>query len=583
MVTTSTTTNFVRQPFLIGLYLVLTGLIYFNSLRNGFVFDDQHYVVNNYLIKALDGSALWGMFTSFYAWDYLPLTFLSLSVDYWLYGLNPLGYHLSNTLLHFINSLLAYQLVLKITKSSKGALWVSLLFLVHPIQVESVAWVSERKNLLSFLFFALSFIFYLRGGRRYLSLLFFLLAGLAKTSVVILPFLLVLHDLSFTQKQIKTILVEKVPYFIISIGVAMITLLSHSGGGTLRDHPDNNPINTIFSMMAVFKEYLTKILFPVNLNIWYPDQIYKSMLEPQVLISVAVIAGYLWLVRWSYAHKRIMFFGLVWFLIALLPVSHIIPFPQMMADRFLYIPVIGLLTALTAVTPGFNGGKVFLVVPVIAMLSFLSADRTQIFQDDFQLWQASVSKNPNNTRSMMYLGISHLQKGNTDRALELLQQARAIEPDNNKAVLYSAHIRADRKELKQAESMYRRLVEKSPDRPEYYTHLAVFLGNNNQVKESLGLLNKASKLDPGYTLAHFNRGVFLDKVGDSKGAFQAYQKAVGQEPQSAHYQYVLGMFYVNRTDHPEQGRKHLQKSLRLNPDQPLAVKINQTLKNLPSL
>jgi protein O-mannosyl-transferase len=438
--------------------------------------------------------------------------------------------------------------------------------------VESVAWISERKNLLSFFFFSFSFLTYLRGGTRFLSLFLFFLACLAKTSVVILPLLLVLYDISFAGKPIKSILVDKVYYFLISLGVAILTLLSHSSGGTLREYPDQNPINTVFSMMAVFKEYIIKILFPINLNIWYPDQVYKSLMEPQILISVLVIAGYIWLVRWSYSSRRVVFFGLVWFLIALLPVSHIIPFPQMMADRFLYIPMLGLLIVMVSMS---KKGMGFLGLSVILLFSLLSISRNYVYQDDFHLWQDSVSKNSHHTRSMMFLGLSYWGKGDQDRALEILKQATILEPENNMAVLYRAHIYAEREEWNQAESLYRELVQRSPEKPKYYTHLAVFLGNRNRIKESLDLLNQALKRDPDYALAHFNRAVFLDRAGDSDGAFRAYQKAVALEPKSAHYQYILGMFYIKRTDQPELGRNHLNLSLRLNPDQPSAIR--QTL------
>ncbi len=565
-------TAFVHRAFRVSLFLALTGLIYFNSLKNGFVFDDQHYIVKNYLIKVLDSQGLWNMFSSFYVWDYLPLTLLSLSFDYWLYGLNPAGYHFSNTLLHFVNSLLVYQLVLRIANSGKVALWASLLFLVHPLHVESVAWISERKNLLSFFFFSFSFLTYLRGGTRFLSLFLFLLAGLAKTSVVILPLLLILYDVSFTNKHIKNILADKVSYFLISLGIAILTLLSHASGGTLRDHPDHNPVNTVFSMMVVFKEYLIKILFPINLNIWYPDQVYKSLMAPQVLISLLVIAGYIGLVRWSYSNQRVVFFGLLWFLIALLPVSHIIPFPQMMADRFLYIPGIGLMIALATMT-----SRYFLkgTLAVILIFSILSISRNPVYKDDFHLWQDSVTKNSHHTRSMMFLGLSYWGRGEPSRALKILRQAKTLDPENNMALLYLAHIYAEQEEWDQAESLYRELLQKNLERPKYYTHLAVFLGDRNRIKESLGLLNQALERDPGYALAYFNRAVFLDKAGDSDGAFKAYQKAVDLEPESAHYQYILGMFYTERTDRPELGRKHLSLSLRLNPDQSSAEAIRQ--------
>ncbi len=576
-----TNTSFTRRAFLVSLYLVLTGLIYFNSLKNGFVFDDQHYIVKNHFIKALDSQGLWDMFSSFHVWDYIPVTYLSLSIDYWLYGLNPAGYHFSNTLLHFLNTLLVYQLVLRITNSGMASVWASLIFLAHPVQVESVAWIAERKNLLSFFFFSLSFLTYMRGGTRTFSLFLFLLACLAKPSVVILPLLLILYDVSFTRKQIKNIVLDKAPYFIISLVFAILTVLSNSRGGGLREHPEHNPINTVFSMIVVFKEYMVKLLFPINLNIWYPNQIYKSLLEPQVFISVLVVAGYIWLVKWSYSNQRVAFFGLVWFPIALLPVSHIIPIPQMMADRYLYVSGVGLLIALTAMAPELIKGKAFLALAVILILSILSLTRTQVYQDDLHLWQDSVSKNPHHTRSMMFLGISYWGKGEPERALEKLKQARILEPENNMAALYSAHIYAELEEWGQAENLYRELIQKNPKDQKYYTHLAVFLGNRNQIEESLNLLNHALQLDSEYTLAHFNRAVFLDKVGDSTEALMAYQNAAALEPDSAHYQHVLGMFYLKRTDHPELGRNLLNLSLRLNPDQSAAKTIRQELLALP--
>ena len=577
MLLTATHTIFARRIFLATLYLSLAGLIYFNSLSNGFVFDDRHYISQNYLIKVLDGQALWELFSSFYVWDYIPVTLFSLSVDYWAYGLNPTGYHFSNTLFHFINSILVYQLVLRITQSGRGAFWASLIFLVHPLQVESVAWISERKNLLSFLFFALSFLSYLRGRSRLLSLLFFLLACLAKTSVVILPLLLVLHDISFTNKNIKNIFMEKIPYFLISLGIAVLALLSHANGNTIRDHPDMNPMNTVFSMVAVFKEYIIKIMFPINLNIWYPDQVYKSLMEPQVLIAILVIAVYVWLICRSYASQRVVFFGLVWFVIALLPVSHIIPFPQMMADRFLYVPILGLMIAVTAMIPALNRNACVLVFSVILIFSLLSITRNRVYQDDLHLWQDSVEKNATNTRSVMFLGLSHWGQGDRDQALKILQQAQILEPKNTRAALYSADIYTQQEAWQQAESIYQELVQKNPQNSKYYNHLALFLGNRGQLKESLRLLNKALDLDPDYSVAHFNRGIFLDKIGDAGGALRAYQKAVALDPKSAHYQYVMGMFYMKRTDHPELGRQHLKKSLRLNPDQSFAKTIEQTL------
>lgn len=567
--------SYLRTPKLFLLYLGLAGLIYGNGLGSDFVFDDQFYVVENHLIKSLSFHALWEMFSSFYIWDYLPLTIFSLSLDYWLYGLNPFGFHLTNLILHCCNCLLLYHLILRIAGREKQALLVSLIFLVHPIQVESVEWIFERKNLLSFLFFGFSFLTYLKRGASAVSLLLFLLACLSKTSVVVLPLLLILYDISFTGKPTKEILFQKIPYFLIALGIVALALLSHSQGGTLREHPEGNPFFTFLSMLAVFKEYLIKIFFPFNLNVWYPDQIYRSFLSPQVLLSVCVIAAYAFSIRWAYLKNRTAFFGLVWFPVSLLPVSHIVPFPQMMADRFLYIPAVGIILAASTLISKYPL-KIFVYL-FIFLCSILSMDRVQIYKDEFHLWQDSVNRNPNNTRSVMFLGLTYWKQGDSEQALKYLNQARVIEPKNNKALLYSAHIYTGLKQWEKAESGYRQLVAKNPDRPEYYNHLAVFLGKAGKVKEAFSYIKQALEKNPDFALAYYNRATFLIQAGDLEGALHEYQTAVNLKPNSASFQYTLGMFYRDRTNRNDLANHHLQQSLRLNPDQKNAGQIRKII------
>jgi protein O-mannosyl-transferase len=329
------------------LYLAGTSLIYSGSLNGEFIFDDFLYVVKNHLIKNFDLQGIAEIFASFYLWDYLPVTMFSFSLDYWLYGLNPWGYHLTNTFLHFLNTVLLHLVVVRITGSKVVALATALFFLVHPVNVESVAWISERKNVLSCFFLLCSFYCYLQGNRRVRVVLFFLLACLSKSSVVIFPLLLVLYDLPFTAKKIKTSIFENSPCFAISASVVALTFLTHSMHGTVREHPEGNPLNTLYSMVVVFKEYLAKLFFPVNLNVWYPNQVFTSPLQFEVLISCLLIGIFIVLAITAYHRNRILFFGMLWFVICLLPVSHIIPFPQMMADRFLYLPAIGLFLAVS--------------------------------------------------------------------------------------------------------------------------------------------------------------------------------------------------------------------------------------------
>ncbi len=579
----------IRILYLSLLFIPVGIVVYFNSFGNGFVFDDSFYVTENPLIKNPSLSGIKDIFTEFYRWDYLPLTIFSLWVDYYLYGLNPEGYHLTNTLLHITGAILLYGLIFRVTRSSVTALWVSLLFLVHPVHVESVAWISERKNVLSLIFFILSFNYYLDEGPRLRSVLFFLLACFSKTTVVIFPLLLMLYDFCFQEKSIKENFIPKIPYFMVTLAIFCIALMTHSQGGIVQSHPDGNPAYTLFSMIPVFKEYLVKLLFPVNLNIWYPNQIYRSFWEFQVLLSSVVLGLFIFLLKISYRRNRTVFFGLAWFLISLLPVSHIIPFPQMMADRLLYIPSIGIFLA---VVSGFRLAvgqekilraniTAFAVMVLVSGLVLLSANRIPIYKENLTLWQDSIRRNENNTISMMYLGTSHWIKGDREKALEKFQKAREVEPENIRAAMSMGQIYEEQGKFKDAEKTYLEVIKQAPDNKSVYNHLAVLYGHRGQLGKALSLLDKTLSLDPALALAHYNRAVFLLKAERFQEALLEFQEAVQLEPRNPMFRFNLGMFYAKNTDQPGLGRVHLEESLRLDPDQAEASHIRETLATLP--
>ena len=588
------------------LYLGGALLIYTRSLKGEFVFDDSIYIVNNHLIKNFDWQGIANIFTSFYQWDYLPLTLFSFSIDHWISGLNPRGYHLTNILLHFLNTVLLHLVVARITGSKFLAVLTALLFLVHPIHVESVAWISERKNVLSFFFLLSAFYCYLLNSQRFLVILFFLLACLSKSSVVIFPLLLVLYDLSFTARKPLSSLLKNLPVFAISAGVVVLTYVTHSRHGTVRGHPDGNPLNTLYSMVVVFKKYLGTLFFPLNLNVWYPDRIFTSPFNFEVLFSFLVLGGFIALARFAYRQKifqpkqekaegggqilpecerhRVLFFGLMWFVIALLPVSHIIPFPLLMADRFLYIPSVGLFLAMAVSADEMlrrsKGGKVLLgVLSGVILLSFasLSWNRVPVFKSDIALWKDSLQKNSNNTHSMMNLGLAYWKQGDDQKALEKLAQAIEIEPKNFKAARVSAVIHEGREEYSEAQKIYLDLIEKAPENPVNHTLLGVLHGKQGHYEEAISLFNKALILDPNSALAHFNRAVFLYLSGQAELALKDYQRAVQLNPDNARYQYQLGMFYLQVLKKPEEARLPLEKSLRLNPDQPNAGTLRKFL------
>ena len=568
------------------LFAGLGVLIYFNSLANGFVFDDNHYVTQNHLIKNLDILALKEIFSSFYKWDYLPLTHISLSLDYFLFGLNPMGYRITNISLHIVNAFLTYQLILLVLGNKKIALWTGLLFLVHPVNVESVAWVSERKNVLSLTFFLLTFIKYIQN-KRTLSIFCFILASLSKSTAIVLPILLILYDSCFKLREFRKIIFDKWAYVLISFCLAGITVLSHSQGQTLRTHPENNPLFSLFSMIPVFKEYWLKIAFPINLNVWYQNIIYKSVTD--ILGSLIFGIGFLYFLFRVRKSNPLIFFGLSWFCISLLPVSHIVPLPQMQADRFLYIPSIGAILVFSYLINNLAKffspkntlkvcGDIFIYINLI-IFSCLCVYRLPIFKNDFDLWKDSVRQNPNHSISVMYLGLTHWGRQEFDQALTQLKRAKSLNSKNIISEEYQGLILESQGKFSEAEFVYLGILKKHPKRATTNNHLGVLYENMGRIDEALKYLEIAIQEKPDFALAHYNRAVFLYKLGNQNEAFQEFKLAAKLAPNNTKFQYQLGLFYLKVKKEKSLATFHIKKSIRLNPNRVIGLEVLDLLNN----
>jgi tetratricopeptide (TPR) repeat protein len=362
----------------------------------------------------------------------------------------------------------------------------------------------------------------------------------------------------------------------------VVALMTHTEGGTLRD--DVGPWSTLLGMLVVFEEYLTKLFFPLNLNIWYPIPKYQSPLSGDVLAGILAVGAFIFLVR-LIKKDKLIFFGLMWYVISLLPVSHIIPFPQMMADRFLYIPSIGLILAVVAGAQRIisSMGKTetglarVLAVGVVLLFMSLNYHRSFVYENDFTLWEDSVKRHANNTVAVMYLGLTHWGKGDHDSALKYLQRAIEVNPKNIRAQVFMARILEEQKEFEQAIRIYENVIQQSPKTPSPYNHLAVLYGNQGKLGKAILLLEKAVGLDPEFGLAYFNLGVFQYQAGELENSLAAHQKAVEVEANNSQFHYQLGLFYLKNTDRGDLGRHHLEESLLLNPDRPDADKIRQMI------
>lgn len=436
---------FARATLPPAALLALVAVIY--GRATGFEFthwDDGTYVVDNPVILSLGASHIHAAFTHFFMGNYAPLHILSYAVDYKLWGLDPFGYHVSNIILHGLNVLALFFLVRRIDGRDPVAWVAAALFAIHPVNVETVAWVAQRKTLLAQFFFFLSFHEYLRyaegkGKESYfLSLAFFVLSLLSKVSAITLPLLLLLYDICYRERSGRGLVLNKIPFFLLSGLFAGIALIAQSSAyhGTFAYHGGSALANGLTVLVALAR-YLLSLVYPADLSAYYYFS-YRSVLSYPVLGSLlllSLIGFFLYCLR---RHKGVLFWS-GWFYLALIPNLQIIPLDAVMADRYLYLPAIGAFVLSAAAwmqlrRAGWKGPVAPRVIDAcglvaLALLAILSYQRVGVWQDDSTLWSDTVRKDPSpvayNNLAAYWGSI-----GEQDKAEEALNEALRLNPDD---------------------------------------------------------------------------------------------------------------------------------------------------------
>jgi hypothetical protein len=417
---------------------VVTCIVYLPSLNNDFVtWDDNIYVYNNEMIRNVNLRLIQWAFASFEASNWHPLTWLSHAFDYALWKLNPIGHHLTSILLHSINALLVTLLTVRLietlhrekkqsfslTSEQKVivGLTTGLLFGIHPLHVESVAWVSERKDVLSTLFFLLSILFYLRYSSRttgkghflflnkhYLaSFVSFVLGLLSKPMIVTLPLILLLLDwyplkrFDRLKSAAKT-LIEKIPFFICSFASIIVTVIAQRQAiSDFEVHPLSLRIANAFKSFSV---YLQKIVWPADFMPFYPYQIRVNLFSFEYILSLLVFLSITigCIILWKKKNQHFWLASWIYYVVTLLPVIGIVQIGrQEMADRYMYLPSIGpfillgifagmlyaILVKRNMITKLLTG---LMVVVVIALLSSKTVAYIGIWKDGISLWNHEI-------------------------------------------------------------------------------------------------------------------------------------------------------------------------------------------------
>ena len=555
----------------VGVILLLTTIVYANSIHNDFTnWDDLSLVVENPAIRSLSIDNLIDIFTPKAGKTYQPVRVLSYAIDYYVWRLNPLGYHLGNIALHGFSAVILYLLLSSLLHQIRAesslesnriiALLASLLFAVHPVNVEAVTWISSRKyGLLAFFYFS-SFYFYIKNSEkgRYhrmyyvLSIVSYVLSLLSSPFSVTLPAILFLYDYCRIQdirlyKIIKLRLLSYLPYVVLSISQFIILWNSFTTTPgpepAIKSHEMDNMFYTVLTMLRVLYDYIKNLTFPFWLNNMYVDYTSTSIFEYKVILSLLVILFLIGILFFQVrADNKINLFCLCWFVLTWLPVSNIIPISTKMADRYLYLPAVGLflLFSLSVYNTSHlwlsRKAKQFIALPVIAFLvfslSYLSIDRNRVWANSQTLWEDSLRKAPAYWVPHMNLGLTMAQQGKIEEAISYYRESLRLNPNSAHTHNNLGVVLLERGQIGDAISHYIEALRLKSDYAETYNNLGVALFRLGDLDKAIARYRQALQLEPTFGKAHNNLGNALAEQGRLDEAIFHYVKALETK---AHY------------------------------------------------
>lgn len=551
--------------FVFVLFLAILG-IYYPSLFNKFAnIDDPFYITYNTFIRDLSWTGVWKIFSEPIVANYFPLQILSYSLDYLLWHIQPFGYHLTNLILHILNAVLLFLLLKSIFSDPWISFLAALFWGLHPVNVESVSWVAERKNVLSMAFLLLSFLTYLaylkqttRRRRRdfYLgTLLLFLLSLLAKVSAVVLPLLFLLYDFCFRREGKMEMIKEKIPFFLLSILFAMITVWVYHRGDQLVDFYGGSPYFHALAMVNVLVEYLISLVMPLYLDNYYITPIPKSIFEAQVLLSIAALILIALLVWRSLRRHRLLFFWAGWFFISLLPMINIVPIAILRADRYMYLPAVGFFYFLAKVLLRLWGMKPRHVLLTLSLLliffltagySFLTLERNKVWKDTITLWSDNIKKFPSHSSAYLYIGGTYWALGKLDAAILLCKSGLRENPRDVNLLNCLSMVYKSKGNLESAESLLREAASLDPAYSSTYNNLGAIYYQKGEMDKALGEFERAAKLSPNDSPALANIGVIFWERGQIDEALQQFKKALAISPASIQAHINLALSYEKK-------------------------------------
>jgi protein O-mannosyl-transferase len=489
--------------------------------------DDPNYTtINPHVLYGLSLPGIKWAFTKFYMANWMPLTWISFMLDASVYQSWAGGYHITNVILHVANVLLVFHVIRKATGRESMSALVAALFAVHPIHAESVAWISERKDVLSIFFGLLSlsaYLSYVQQKRKWwywASLALFSTSLLAKQTLVTLPCVLLLLDYWPLGRLSVRTLVEKAPFFVISLVISVVAVLAQANGQTVRSL-ESVPFALRLATAAIgYASYLQKAIIPWNLGVYYPYSSDVSLWR--VAASIAAVALLTAAAVWSRRRSPFFTVGWFWFLGTLVPMIGLVQVgTQQMADRYAYFPFIGLYLALAGFVTSRRAA--IAVVGVAAVLGFVQVG---YWRDTLTLVEHTLQVTDDNAFMHYTLCDALAAEGRIDEALQEFRKPLLIEPGNasNYCKLGEAFIRFNR--LDQARRPYEIAVGLDDGIAAAHSGLGWIHLQNKQIASAKREFERALELDNGDQYNYFNLALVCEQTHDYEGSINYCRQAL---------------------------------------------------------
>jgi protein O-mannosyl-transferase len=605
--------NIITAAIILFILLITFYPVFESKFTN---WDDPLYVTRNMDIRSLSPANVWRIFTSFCCGHYHPLTVLSFAAEYSAYDLSPFFYHADNLLLHYFNTLLLLWLLLLITKNTWASLLASLLFAIHPMHVESVAWVSGRKDVLYTLFYLSSFISYIyyRQNNKHmclaLSLGFFILALLAKESAVTLPLSLIAYDYlvlsSFnpdfaiaksarraaasrlaglagltppfggalhiphggTIAKFGFNLKDKAVFLILALAFGAIAIYSEKVSGAMITERHLFSAQTLLGLLYAFLFYIEKLFFPFNLSCFYISVVFSK----EFLFKTIAAASVLTLCFVFYKNKKEALFALVFYFINIVLFFQFIPVGYaVVCDRYTYLPYIGLTMIIAGGMSGLiehniNFRKYIIPAAIlfIVYFAFCANKRCDVWHDSYTLWSDAIKNSQLNYRAFANRGFAEMEGGFNDAALADFK--RSVELNFNTANVHFAmgNIYFSKKQYDMAVESYLNATKVDPSSATSHFYLGLAYNMKDMDSDALEQFAAAARLNPNYMEAYYAQGNTYFKIKQYGYAVNSFTEALKRSLDNYLLYDNRGYAYFMLGDN-DKALVDLEKAVELNP------------------